>query len=57
MIQYNKRDVPGAIPPEELGRELNKFGVPALEAVAVTGKGVSDTLRTLSQLVLETFDK
>ncbi len=57
VIQYNKRDVPGAIPPEELGRELNKFGVPALEAVAVTGKGVSDTLRTLSQLVLETFDK
>lgn len=57
VIQYNKRDVPGALPVPDLDRELNKFGVPAHEAVAVTGLGVSDTLRSLSQRVLETFDK
>ncbi len=57
VIQYNKRDMAGAVAVADLDRELNKFGVPAHEAVAVTGLGVSDTLRSLSQLVLETFNK
>jgi len=57
VMQYNKRDIPGAVPVVDLERELNKNAVPAHEAVAVTGLGVSDTLRSLSQLVLETFNK
>jgi signal recognition particle receptor subunit beta len=56
VIQYNKRDVQDAVPATELDRELNKYQVPAHEAVALAGKGVSDTLRSLSQLVLETFE-
>jgi signal recognition particle receptor subunit beta len=55
VMQYNKRDMEGAVPLDELDRELNKLGVPRHEAVAVEGKGVSDTLRSLSQIVMETF--
>ena len=55
VMQYNKRDMDGALAVEELDRELNKIGVPRHEAVAVEGKGVSDTLRSLSQVVMETF--
>src|SRR5688500_4903342 len=39
VIQYNKRDLPDALPLEELQRVLNPLGVPAYEAVANTGQG------------------
>lgn len=52
VIQYNKRDVPGALPIEQLERELNLLGVPAFEAVAAEGRGVLETLSRISSLVL-----
>jgi mutual gliding-motility protein MglA len=52
-IQYNKRDVPDAVPVDELRAQLNVNGWPEFEAVAVTGIGVFDTLRTVSKLVLK----
>ncbi len=57
VIQYNKRDLPNAMPVEELDRHLNKYGVPTFEAVARTGEGVFPTLKTLAGMVLESINK
>lgn len=51
-IQYNKRDLPDAVPVEEMERTLNYRGDRALEASAATGVGVLETLRSASELVL-----
>ncbi len=52
VVQYNKRDIPGAMTVEELRPAINPLGVPDFEAVARTGPGVFDTLKALSKLVL-----
>lgn len=55
VLQYNKRDIPGAIEVGLLERELDLDGVPALEAVAIYGKGVMETVRQISRLIIERF--
>jgi len=57
VIQYNKRDLPNAMPVDEMDKQLNKFGVPTFEAVAYTGEGVFPTLKTLAGMVLESIDR
>jgi mutual gliding-motility protein MglA len=52
VIQYNKRDLPNALPVDELGREINHLGVRTFESVATTGLGVEDTLKGITQVVL-----
>jgi signal recognition particle receptor subunit beta len=53
VIQYNKRDLPNAVPVEELRKALNKEGVPDFEAVASKGVGVFETLKAIAKLVLQ----
>jgi hypothetical protein len=57
VIQYNKRDLPNALPVAEIDKIMNKFGVPTFEAVAYTGEGVFPTLKTLAAMVLESIEK
>ncbi len=57
VIQYNKRDLPDAMPIEELQRELNPHGFPMTEATATLGDGVFPTLKHLASLVLESVNK
>jgi signal recognition particle receptor subunit beta len=52
VIQYNKRDMPDIIALEELEEELNPEGHPSIEAVAITGIGVFDTLKTIAKGIL-----
>lgn len=52
VFQWNKRDSPVAIPVERLKRALNPQGWPEFEAVASTGAGVSETLRSACKAVL-----
>ena len=52
VIQYNKRDLPNALPVAEIDRDLNKLRAPTFESVATTGIGVEDTLKGVTQLVL-----
>lgn len=52
IIQYNKRDLPGAMSVEELRRELNPTSVPEFEACATTGEGVFETLKAVAKLIL-----
>jgi signal recognition particle receptor subunit beta len=51
-IQYNKRDLPNIIPLAEMDRVLNHRKVQTFEAVAVTGKGVFETLKSVAKQVL-----
>lgn len=52
IIQHNKRDLPNIVPLEELNKILNHRNVPWFEAVAVTGKGVFETLKSVAKQVL-----
>ena len=52
VIQWNKRDMPDAIPVDELNQELNPEGFENFEAVAVNGVGVFDTLKCVAKQVL-----
>ncbi len=54
VIQYNKRDLPNIAPVEYLEYLFNRRSrrVPFFESVAVEGKGVFDTLNTVSRMVL-----
>jgi signal recognition particle receptor subunit beta len=51
-MQWNKRDVPGAIPTHVLRDRLNPDAWPEFEAVASEGRGVSETLRSICKSVL-----
>ena len=53
VIQYNKRDVSGALAIDELNATLNPGGRPVVEAVANRGEGVMETLQLISGLVVE----
>jgi hypothetical protein len=52
VIQYNKRDLPNAVPIEDLRKVLNIDGVLDFPAVAVKGEGVFITLKAIVKLVL-----
>ncbi|MEX2472290.1 MAG: ADP-ribosylation factor-like protein [Gemmatimonadota bacterium] len=54
-IQYNKRDLPDILPVEELRAQINPMGVPDFEATAIEGKGVFETLSSVSKLVVKTL--
>ena len=53
VIQYNKRDLPNVYTVEELNAELNPGQAPYFEAVASEGKGVFETFRGVSHLLME----
>ncbi len=55
VIQYNKRDLPDALPLEILKREVYIPGKKTTEAVAVQGKGVEETFDLIMEELLEKF--
>jgi hypothetical protein len=57
VIQYNKRDIPGALSIEELEEKLNPSGAPAFEAIANTGQGVFPTLKAVAATVLDSLHR
>jgi signal recognition particle receptor subunit beta len=52
VLQLNKRDLPNALPVEDLKRELMKRNEPVFEAVAYQGQGVFETLKEVARQVL-----
>jgi len=52
IFQYNKRDLPLALPISRLSAVLNLSGAPEFEAVAREGRGVTETLRAACKAVL-----
>jgi len=57
VLQLNKRDLPKVLPVDELQKQLSVKGEPSMEAVAVTGQGVFDTLKEVAKLVLADLKK
>ncbi len=57
VLQLNKRDLPNILPVEELKKNLSVKSEPTLEAVAIEGRGVFDTLKELAKLVLAELKK
>jgi signal recognition particle receptor subunit beta len=52
VLQFNKRDLPNALPPDVLKKELSKRNEPIVEAVAFQGTGVFETLKGVARQVL-----
>ncbi|HTQ87756.1 MAG TPA: ADP-ribosylation factor-like protein [Candidatus Solibacter sp.] len=57
VLQLNKRDLPNALPVEELKKQLQAKGEPVLEGIAVQGVGIFETLREVAKLVLAELKK
>ena len=55
VLQLNKRDLPNALPAEKLKEALQLKGEPVLDAVAVRGVGVFETLKEIGRQVLAEF--
>jgi signal recognition particle receptor subunit beta len=50
VIQFNKRDLPGVLPVEELQERLGFDGYPYTEASALRGDGVMETFKLISKI-------
>ena len=57
VLQLNKRDLPSVMGVDELSQALNKKEETVLEAVAINGTGVFETLREVSRQVLAKLKK
>jgi hypothetical protein len=52
VLQLNKRDLPSAMPIEDLTQQLLVKGEPVIEAVATQGIGILPTLKAVARQVL-----
>ena len=52
VFQYNKRDLTDLIPVETLNNLLNPKGAPFIEAAAITGLGVFETLKEIARMTV-----
>jgi len=55
VLQYNKRDLPNLLSVKDLEMDLNWYGVPSVEASAINGSGVFDTLKGISRITLHSL--
>ena len=55
VFQYNKRDLPNALPLEIINERMNAKDQPFFEAVAVKGIGVEETLKGVTKLVFKSL--
>lgn len=52
VLQLNKRDLPNVTPASELIQTLRRKDEPVMEAVALKGDGVVETLKAISKLIM-----
>jgi mutual gliding-motility protein MglA len=57
ILQLNKRDMPDVLSVDDLKSKLLRKGEPVLEAIAVKGDGVFETLKEVTKLVLAEMRK
>ncbi len=57
VLQYNKRDLPNALPVADIDAQINPMKAPTFEACARDGKGVFATLKEISRLVIEKLNR
>lgn len=56
MVQFNKRDLPDAIPEQEVRKLWDPTGIPVVMASALHGEGVAETFRAVAGLVYDRID-
>jgi signal recognition particle receptor subunit beta len=52
VLQLNKRDMPNALPANEMIHALRKKNEPVVEAMALMGDGVVETLKSMATLIM-----
>lgn len=52
IMQYNKRDLPNAAPLRALRAQLNQYNAPEFEATAAEGKGVFESLTSITKTIV-----
>ena len=57
VLQFNKRDLPTAMPVEDMKKILCRRTEPIVEACAAKGTGVFETLRAVAKVVLQELNK
>jgi hypothetical protein len=57
ILQVNKRDLPNVAPLDEMVNLLRQKDEPVIEAVAMKGTGVFETLKGVAKLVLSELTK
>jgi signal recognition particle receptor subunit beta len=50
IVQFNKRDIPGVLPVEQLQEALGLEGYPYTEGAAIKGEGVMETFHLVSKI-------
>ena len=53
IIQYNKRDLPNALPVKELRKHLNLYNAQEVEASAFEGQGVLESFKLISKNIIQ----
>jgi signal recognition particle receptor subunit beta len=53
VLQWNKRDLPEVLPVQELRTALNPRNIADFETCATSGRGILDTLKTITRLVIK----
>ena len=56
VLQYNKRDVEDAVPLGAVERELGLGGIRVMEAIAIEGVGVMETIKEITKMVIQRFE-
>lgn len=57
VVQFNKKDLPNAMPYERVSDQMQVNGRPKFPAAAVTGEGVQDTLKAIIQSVMQNITR
>lgn len=57
VVQLNKQDLPDALKPQALSYMLRTNGFPTIEAVALKGQGVLETLKAITRGVIAQVQK
>lgn len=57
VVQFNKKDLPGALPYERVAEQMQVNGRPKFPAAAVQGDGVQDTLKAIIQGVMQSINR
>lgn len=57
VVQFNKKDLPGALPYERVAEQMQVNGRPKFPAAAVQGDGVQDTLKAIIQGVMQSITR
>lgn len=57
IVQYNKRDLPNALPIDDLQQQINRYNLPWTEAIANKGIGVFDSLKLIGKIVIDGLNR